>query len=1026
MFEDNSYEPLAEVFIKLNGDRSNDIYCLCSRVVISGNQLEDDYVEENDERVANEEKVAHYFKSFRETAQPLLNFKRKETTQEEAVSCYCSASHCSTDEHDSIRENGGGPLSDSGADLSESCSRDLEWERYWSAHGEQIVWTSWVAKYGKYIDPSYQNHNNDTHDDTAFSCESVKSSTSDRRNTFEGLLSSINEENESHSTQFEDTVDSAPLTPRREEVGFTDADSSNGSSWCTDELSDDYFRLRSASRSSGRTSLVTDSLTNVTPITISELSEESSGGNSFVSSSESVNSNDQQWQQLWLDHFNEQYNKCYEAFMSKYAICEITPPAVSEILSDSVFTEEISAKLNDGDEDIEEIEGKVEEEVGINGAEEYGLDRIDDLSEDEIDKETIIIGTTDENKENIEHCQSFLVRNSKKRSGGRKAKPTPRLIRESHSVGYLLSSLRSLCVDQGSNESEQQSDKMNINDNSEGEIENVVASSADNNIVNADVCVEADDPKIIIDDTDDIEQQLTEDNSMGSDSVVMKDCQQIEDEAAGSGSVKPCYYQCAAEDAGAGSTASSDIVTVVNADESPINSAEKKQLKRSHDKDDPSLDRVKGAFTLMGFVFKPMPIKDDDNSSDIMSSKPFKPPTRVTKAHIVYRKKNIRSHNRTLNMKPLQTRHIRFDEDGLPIAADNFKISESKGGVDSMTTSTTSNNPSILTTSIVSSSEYNNLHHDEEFSEKDDDSTSNDDDLNSDIDMSSSSSPRGSASAASAAAATGSMKMVYMNEDANQTPEYPLQTTPTTTNTTTAASIDDNKSVLQKSKRKLRSKRLRKQAWPKEIQENSKLVKYWYNRYRLFSKFDQGIKLDKESWYSVTPEKISKHTAERCRCDLIIDACCGAGGNSIQFAFTCERVIAIDIDPHKIELARNNARVYGVADRIQFIVGDFMALAPKLIADVVFLSPPWGGPEYYSNQEYNLDQIEIEGGGEALYRAALGITSNICYYLPKNINTDQLLQLAAPGGGAVEIEQNFLDKKLIAVTSYFGELVESL
>lgn len=57
-------------------------------------------------------------------------------------------------------------------------------------------------------------------------------------------------------------------------------------------------------------------------------------------------------------------------------------------------------------------------------------------------------------------------------------------------------------------------------------------------------------------------------------------------------------------------------------------------------------------------------------------------------------------------------------------------------------------------------------------------------------------------------------------------------------------------------------------------------------------------------------------------------------------------VIAIDIDPHKIELARHNATVYGVADRIEFIVGDFFKLAHTIQADMVFLSPPWGGPSY--------------------------------------------------------------------------------
>ncbi len=69
--------------------------------------------------------------------------------------------------------------------------------------------------------------------------------------------------------------------------------------------------------------------------------------------------------------------------------------------------------------------------------------------------------------------------------------------------------------------------------------------------------------------------------------------------------------------------------------------------------------------------------------------------------------------------------------------------------------------------------------------------------------------------------------------------------------------------------------------------------------------------------------------------------------SSLQFAFTCERVIAIDIDPHKIRLARNNAKVYGVEDRIEFIVGDFFDVVPTLTAaDVIFLSPPWGGPDY--------------------------------------------------------------------------------
>jgi len=39
----------------------------------------------------------------------------------------------------------------------------------------------------------------------------------------------------------------------------------------------------------------------------------------------------------------------------------------------------------------------------------------------------------------------------------------------------------------------------------------------------------------------------------------------------------------------------------------------------------------------------------------------------------------------------------------------------------------------------------------------------------------------------------------------------------------------------------------------------------------------------------VTHEKIAQHIAKRCKCKVIVDGFCGAGGNSIQFAKYCEK-----------------------------------------------------------------------------------------------------------------------------------------
>ncbi|KAJ3128878.1 hypothetical protein HK098_003205 [Nowakowskiella sp. JEL0407] len=53
------------------------------------------------------------------------------------------------------------------------------------------------------------------------------------------------------------------------------------------------------------------------------------------------------------------------------------------------------------------------------------------------------------------------------------------------------------------------------------------------------------------------------------------------------------------------------------------------------------------------------------------------------------------------------------------------------------------------------------------------------------------------------------------------------------------------------------------------------LTKYWLQRYSLFTKFDDGIWLDEDGWFSVTPERIAKHIAERTKCSVIVDAFCG-------------------------------------------------------------------------------------------------------------------------------------------------------
>ncbi|XP_050126884.1 uncharacterized protein LOC126603904 isoform X4 [Malus sylvestris] len=239
--------------------------------------------------------------------------------------------------------------------------------------------------------------------------------------------------------------------------------------------------------------------------------------------------------------------------------------------------------------------------------------------------------------------------------------------------------------------------------------------------------------------------------------------------------------------------------------------------------------------------------------------------------------------------------------------------------------------------------------------------------------------------------------------------------------------------AVQKRKKKVRRKKIQR----KLSNENKELLfeelfkefsadmgKYWCQRYLLFSKYDDGIKMDEEGWFSVTPELLARHHAERCGSDVIIDCFSGVGGNSIQFAQISKHVIAIDIDPTKIDYAQRNAAIYGVDDRIDFITGDFFRLAPKLKADTVFLSPPWGGPGYAKVETYDMKTMLKPHDGYFLFNIAKEVASRIVMFLPRNVDINQLAEIALSGSRpwSLEVEKNFLNGKLKGITAYFSDM----
>jgi RNA cap guanine-N2 methyltransferase len=66
--------------------------------------------------------------------------------------------------------------------------------------------------------------------------------------------------------------------------------------------------------------------------------------------------------------------------------------------------------------------------------------------------------------------------------------------------------------------------------------------------------------------------------------------------------------------------------------------------------------------------------------------------------------------------------------------------------------------------------------------------------------------------------------------------------------------------------------------------------RYWIARYSLTSRWAHGACFDERSLYSITPEVLAQHHADTLRGKTVLDAFCGCGGNTVQFARVADRV----------------------------------------------------------------------------------------------------------------------------------------
>ncbi|PHJ19460.1 rna cap guanine-n2 methyltransferase, partial [Cystoisospora suis] len=82
-------------------------------------------------------------------------------------------------------------------------------------------------------------------------------------------------------------------------------------------------------------------------------------------------------------------------------------------------------------------------------------------------------------------------------------------------------------------------------------------------------------------------------------------------------------------------------------------------------------------------------------------------------------------------------------------------------------------------------------------------------------------------------------------------------------------------------------------------------------RQEIFHRYDEGIKMDADMWWSATPEDVAVQIAARCSCPLLWDGFGGIGGNAVHFARGfCGLVIASEISPERVRMAQHNVSIH--------------------------------------------------------------------------------------------------------------------
>lgn len=165
--------------------------------------------------------------------------------------------------------------------------------------------------------------------------------------------------------------------------------------------------------------------------------------------------------------------------------------------------------------------------------------------------------------------------------------------------------------------------------------------------------------------------------------------------------------------------------------------------------------------------------------------------------------------------------------------------------------------------------------------------------------------------------------------------------------------------------------------------------------------WDPPLLGDPDGLYMSARKAAAVYLASRLPRGVILELCCGVGALTIAIARQCEKVFAVDIDPNRIQYAKENVARRGLTN-VEFILGSALdyELYGNLSPDAVVADPDWAAKSESDKSRHTSSLSLTQPPTDMIHRLVVNrLTSNLVIRISPNVRKHLLKSL-----GPCEVE----------------------